>query len=82
MKNLKNLFQFKLLPNHDQHDLVFTKEEFITSREELGKRFVLYAVYRFFVEIEYDIKNNKIVGKSRFVTEDLLDKYSLKGRLF
>lgn len=65
MKNLA-LYEFKLLPNQDQYDLVFTKGEFITNREEGGSRFALYALYRFFVEIVYDVKNNKIVGLKSF----------------
>lgn len=70
------LYEFKLLPNHDQYDLVFTKGEFITNREEGGSRFALYALYRFFVEIMYDSTNNKIVGKRSFVSGEILDSYS------
>ena len=69
----------KLLPNHDQYDLVFIKREYITNRKEGGSRFALYALYRFFVEIEYNIKNNRIVGKKSFVSGEILDKYSALG---
>lgn len=78
MENM-TLYEFNLLPNQDQYELVFTKGEYVTNREEGGIRFALYAIYWFFVEIEYDIKNNKIVGKRSFITGKLLDKYSKKG---
>lgn len=78
MKNL-SLYEFKLLSDHDQYDLVFTKGEFITNREEGSSRYVLYALSRFFIEIEYDVVSNKIVGKRSFVSGKLLDKYSRNG---
>ncbi|MUP46549.1 hypothetical protein E0K83_12450 [Gramella sp. BOM4] len=73
MKN--HTYEFKLPLNPEQDDMALTKREFITSREEGGSRFALYSLYRFFVEMEYNVKNNKIVGKGRFVDGELLDKY-------
>ena len=75
MENI-TLYKFKLQPEHDQYDLVFTEGEFITNREEGGIRFALYGFYRFFVEIEYDLKSSKIVEKRSFVSGKSLDRYS------
>lgn len=76
---IKSLYEFKLLPDHDQYDLVFTQGEFITQLEVGGSRFALYALYRFFVEIEYDIAKNDIIGKRSFISGELLNKYSGLG---
>ena len=54
------LYEFKLLPEHEQYDLVFCKAQFLTYRLEEKKRFVLYALHRFFVEIEYDVKKKRL----------------------
>lgn len=42
----------------------------------MEKRFALYAIDMFFVEIEYDRINNKIIGLRSFKTDEILDKYS------
>lgn len=70
------LYKIKLMPDHDQYELVFTKEDFITSPAEGSSRFFLNALYRFFVEIEYDIALNRILEKRSFITGELLNKYA------
>ncbi len=62
MENI-SLYEFKLLPQENQYDFVFTNGDFITNREDGGSQYVLYALHRFFVEIEYDIQINEIVKK-------------------
>jgi len=71
-----SLYDFKLLSNHDQYDVVFTKGTFIDFVIEENTRYALYALDLFFVEIEYDVSMNKIVGKTSFVTGDKLNRYS------
>ena len=39
-------------------------------------RFALYAIDKFFVEVEFDKKENKIIRNIPFKTGRLLDKYS------
>lgn len=39
-------------------------------------RFALYAINKFFVEIEFDVKTNKIINKVSFITGEKLDRYS------
>ena len=56
-------YDFTLLPENDQFSIVFSKGEFIAFREIRNSRFVLYKLYSFFVEIEYDVLKNVIVGK-------------------
>lgn len=70
------LYEFKLKSDHDQYDIVFTQGDFIDCALEPSRRFALFAVYSFFVEVEYDLTNNKIVSKRSFVTGKILDKYT------
>lgn len=68
--------------DHGQYDIVFTQDDFIDYHLEPSKRFVLFAVYNFFVEVEYDFKGNEIIGKRSFVSGAILDKYSDLNSLF
>ncbi len=43
---------------------------------EGNKRFVLYVIDLFFVEVEYDNTENRIINKRAFVSGEILDKYS------
>lgn len=70
------LYEFLALPDQEQYEIVFTQGDYIDLRLEESKRFVLYAVDLFFVEVEYDNEVNKIKGKRAFVTGEVLDKYS------
>ena len=71
-----SLYDFKLLTDHEQYDVVFSEGTFIDALIEENTRYVLYAVYLFFIEIEYDVARNKIVGKTSFVTGEKLNRYS------
>ncbi len=70
------LYEFKMLSDHEQYDLLFTKGEFLDVHLEVNSRFALYALFKFFVEIEYDSVNNKIVNKVSFISGKKLDRYS------
>ena len=72
-----SLYDFKLLTDHEQYDVVFSEGTFIDALIEENTRYALYAVDLFFVEIEYDVASNKIVGKTSFVTGEKLDRYTL-----
>ena len=73
----RSLYEFKLLSDHQQYDVIFIEGSFIDVLIEEKIRYALYAVDLFFVELEYDVDSNKIVGKSCFVTGHKLDKYTL-----
>ena len=62
-----SLYDFKLLSDHEQYDVVFNKGTFIDAFTEENKRYALYAIDLFFAEIEYDVARNKIMGKTSFV---------------
>ncbi|UBZ10921.1 hypothetical protein LDL79_02105 [Leeuwenhoekiella palythoae] len=71
-----SLYDFKLLSDHEQYDVVFSEGTFLDALIEDNTGYALYAVDLFFVEIEYDVARNKIVGKTSFVTGDKLNSYS------
>ncbi|WP_019038347.1 hypothetical protein [Psychroflexus tropicus] len=73
---MMTLKEYKLLKNEDQYKMLFTKGEFIIYRLEPKSRFALYALEKFFVEVEYDFKNNKILNKIVFVDGYKLEIYS------
>lgn len=73
------LYEFKLKSDHEQYDIVFNQGEFIEYHIEESRRFALYAVHKFFVEVEYDLWTNKVVKKNSFVEGEFLHRYIKKG---
>lgn len=72
------LYEFKLLPEQEQYRKLF-KGEFITYRLGPNARFALYALYaldKFFVEVVYNPKKNKIVKNISFLDGQKLEMYS------
>lgn len=61
-------YVFTLLSDDEQFDLLFNEGVFIDFREMGDRRFTLYKLYSFFVEVQYEISQNKIVGKVVFQT--------------
>ena len=52
------LYQFKLLSDHEQYDLLFTQGDFLDMVIAGNSRFAVYALFKFFVEVEYNNKEN------------------------
>jgi hypothetical protein len=77
------LYEFNVLTEQQQYDEILNISGIYLDNHINGsQRFNLYAIDRFFVEIEYNNTENKIVGLRSFKTGSLLDKYSnLKGIL-
>lgn len=70
------LYEYLALPDQEQYNVVFNVGTYIDMIPENGTRFVLYAIDLFFVEIDYNNLDNKIINKRSFVSGELLDKYS------
>lgn len=75
MRKIK-LKEFSALPDQERYDIVLQIGKFLDTYVQGNKKYVLYAVDLFFVEVEYDNSINKITGNRAFVAGDLLDKYS------
>lgn len=74
MKKL-TLYEFLALPEQEQYQIVFNSGECIDIRIEGARKFLLFAVDMFFIEVEYDKEQNKIINKIPFVQGEILNKY-------
>ncbi len=61
-----SFFDFTILSEEQQFELIFTEGEFIDFRDVGSSKFVLYRLYGFFVELEYDVLQNHIINKIVF----------------
>lgn len=61
-----SFYDFTQLPDEQQFNLVFKEGEFIDSKEIGKNRFALYKLYGFFVELQYNVLQNKLVNKLVF----------------
>ena len=70
------LYEYKMLSEDDQWDAVFSIGKFLDIFIEGNSKYVLYAIDKFFVEVEWNIENDNIIGKGEFKCGETLDKYS------
>jgi len=70
------IYEFNVLSEQNQYDIVFTKGTFVDSIQNGNVKFVLYSVHMFWVEIIYEESINKISGLKSFLTGEILNKYS------
>ena len=75
------LYNYNKLPDDDKFQVVFSEGQFLNHLIKGTKSFSLYALDKFFVEIEYNISENKIIGQTSFKTGALLDKHSKLNKM-
>ncbi|MDY8137578.1 hypothetical protein [Aquimarina sp. 2201CG5-10] len=75
------LYEFNLCTDDKKMRSIVTYGKFIHSINEGNLRYALYAIDRFFVEVEYNNSDNKITGYKSFKEGDLLQKYAKYIRL-
>lgn len=68
--------EFNKLENHIKFDLTFNQGTFIEYFINGNQRFALYSIFKFYVEVEYNSLENKIVNIISFDDGELLEKYS------
>ena len=71
-----SIHQYKMLSKDDQWDTVFSKGKFLDIVIEGNTKHLLYAIDKFFVEVEWNIENDEIMGKGEFKCGVALDRYS------
>ena len=64
-----------MLEELDQWNILWENGQFLTNIKFKGKKYSLYALYDFFVEVELDPVTNKILDKVHFKTGATMDKY-------
>lgn len=70
------LKEFSTLPREKQFDAIFTVGDYLETRGQDNNQVILYAVDRFFVELHFDSKINKIQKIKAFEKGKILNKYS------
>ncbi|MAB38701.1 MAG: hypothetical protein CL528_01940 [Aequorivita sp.] len=75
MERKLSFHDFKNLAQQEQYDLVFTQGDFINYYLKEEIRYVLYSLFKFFVEVEYNVSKNKISNLIAFEEGKLLDRY-------
>lgn len=68
MQKKFSFYEFTLLHESEQFALVFLEGEFKSGSERGRSTYCLYKLYDFFVEIEYDVIENRIIGKVCFLS--------------
>lgn len=62
-----SFFEFTQLSQEEQYHLVFMHGKFIDALEKDSVKFVQYQLYNYFVEVIYNVKDNKIIGLTSFL---------------
>lgn len=70
------LYEFNLLDDPEQYNIVWDKGFFLDTAFENGLKINIYAIDMFFIEVCYDPQSNRIVEKRSFKEGHRLDKYS------
>jgi hypothetical protein len=69
------LYQYLMLEEQLQYQTIWEIGKYIETIEIDGVRFLLYAINDFFVEVQYRVRTNEIIGKNQFKQGEHLDKY-------
>jgi len=72
------LYEYMMLSEDGQWNELWENGKHLTSIKYLDSKYSLYALHKFFVEVELHPVTDKIIGKVHFKTGHLLDKYSGK----
>ncbi|GAA0871751.1 hypothetical protein GCM10009117_08970 [Gangjinia marincola] len=75
------LYEYKSLETEEQFDHLWKQGQYLTQRSTIERRFAVYALHDFFVEIVYDRHSNSIVKHTSFIEGDILNKYANLGKL-
>lgn len=67
MKKELSFYDYTLLSEDNQYDLLFSLGEFVDSTEKGNAKYVLYKLFSFYVEVVYDSQNNCIKQINSFI---------------
>ena len=70
------LYQFNMLEQNDKYQTTWDIGKHIHTVFEDDLSINLYVIDRFFVEVHYNSKNNKIIGIYPFKSGHRLEKYT------
>lgn len=75
------LYEFSVLPEEEQYNILWSFGSHVDTHISNSIVINLYVINDFFVEVYYNVKENKILCKKHFKQGELLDKYLDKIRL-
>ncbi len=70
------IYEFNILPEEEQWNTLWDKGKFVTNLKLIDKSYSLYAIDKFFVEVELDPMTDKILSKKVFKHGHCMEKYS------
>jgi len=69
------LYEYNSVPQQQRFQHLWSNGTFLTNRFAGTSRFNLYALGDFFVEVEYSVTDEMIMGMRTFKTTKLLEGY-------
>lgn len=69
------LYEFLRLSDDNQYQAVWDKGKHVDNVAKDNIIYQLYAINDFYVEIQYSVPDNKIIGKVQFKYGEHLEKY-------
>ncbi|WP_149274691.1 hypothetical protein [Pareuzebyella sediminis] len=70
------LYEFLALDNEDQWNELFDNGEFIIEYEDIDSKCLLFALHRFYVEVDVDPVLGTKLGMNPFKNGKRLEKYT------
>lgn len=69
------IYEYLYLSDEDQWDELFDNGKHLTDYKSIDCSFSLYALHKFFIEVEFDPLYGNSIGKHVFVHGARIDKY-------
>lgn len=69
------IYEFILKDEQLQYQIIWEIGKHVETLYQDGVMYLLYAINDFFVEVQYNQRNNQIIGKNQFKQGEELDKY-------
>ena len=69
------LYEFRLLGSNEQAQRLWDDGVFLISRNRRNEKLLLYQLFNFYVEVVYDVDDNRLKEMKSFKTTRLLYPY-------
>ncbi|MFD2101312.1 hypothetical protein [Flagellimonas iocasae] len=75
------LYDYLALDNDEQWDVLWDEGVYLTSYKSIDCSYRLYAINKFYVEVEMCVTRDIILGMGVFVEGKKLEKYLIEGKI-
>lgn len=69
------IYEYMMLSEEEQWDELWDEGKHLCNYQSIDAKFVLYALHKFFVDVELCVTTDKILGKHVFVHGHRMEKY-------